>query len=85
MNAVWLDASDDTALDAAVQSLIYWATQTAKARSLWVPWLYLNYALPDQPVYDGYGKENVARLQYIRKTYDPENAFGRLWHGGFKL
>lgn len=81
----WADEADDKALDSAIRGLIGWATETAKARGLWNPWLYLNYALPDQPVYAGFGKANVARLKQIQRTYDRDNVFGTLWSGGFKL
>ncbi|KAJ7441016.1 hypothetical protein B0H11DRAFT_1749991, partial [Mycena galericulata] len=47
-------------------------------RGLLSPWLYLNYARPDQPVYDSYGEENHAALKRIKEKYDPENVLGRL-------
>lgn len=62
-----------------------WMEREAQRRGLLSRWLYLNYARPDQPVYESFGEENHAELKSIKEKYDPENILGRLWHGGFKL
>ncbi|ESK84369.1 fad binding domain-containing protein [Moniliophthora roreri MCA 2997] len=80
---------DDPALDGPIekwnQDLLAWGTEESKARGLEVPWLYLNYALPWQPVYESFGAANHQKLKDLKNQYDPENVFGRLWPGGYKL
>ncbi|KAF4588015.1 oxygen-dependent FAD-linked oxidoreductase family protein [Pleurotus pulmonarius] len=85
LNTVWLEESDDAAMQAAVREVINWGTKEAKKRNVLHPWLYINYALPDQKVYDSYGKTNVNALLKIKNKFDPKNTFGKLWKGGFKL
>jgi hypothetical protein len=46
---------------------------------------YMNYAMKDDDVFSGYGAENKRRLLDIKARYDPEDVFGRLVPGGFKL
>ncbi|KAJ7446931.1 hypothetical protein B0H11DRAFT_2030668 [Mycena galericulata] len=83
--AYWQDASDDAAMNTTLHSLISYANTEAKARGLWNPWLYLNYAFPGEAVYQGYGADNLAQLQRVQKKYDPDFVFETLWSGGFKL
>lgn len=45
----------------------------------------LPYAGFDEPVFEGYGDANVARLQRIREMYDPSFVFQRLVTGGHKV
>ncbi|KAJ8457726.1 hypothetical protein ONZ45_g18199 [Pleurotus djamor] len=85
LNTVWASEADDSAMENAVQGVIDWATQEAKRRNVYHPWLYSNYALPGQQVYPSYGADNYLRLKGIQTLYDPENVFGRLWKGGFKM
>ncbi|KAJ8482389.1 hypothetical protein ONZ45_g14965 [Pleurotus djamor] len=85
LNTVWASKSDDAAMEAAVRGVIDWATAEAKRRNVFHPWLYSNYALPEQKVYPSYGADNHRRLKLIKRRYDPSNVFGRLWKGGFKL
>lgn len=85
LNTVWVEESDDAAMQAAVRDVINWGTKEAKRRNVLHPWLYINYALPDQKVYESYGKANVDALLKIKNKFDPKNTFGKLWKGGFKL
>ncbi|KAJ8508277.1 hypothetical protein ONZ45_g9436 [Pleurotus djamor] len=85
LNTVWASESDDVAMESAVRGVIAWATQEAESRDVLHPWLYLNYALPDQNVYPSYGAANVQHLKDIRSVYDADNTFSELWKGGFKL
>ncbi|KAJ8495371.1 hypothetical protein ONZ45_g12895 [Pleurotus djamor] len=85
LNTVWASSSDDAAMESAVRGVISWASEEAKRRDVLHPWLYSNYALPDQNVYASYGADNAQRLKDIRSVYDPDNTFGELWRGGFKF
>jgi hypothetical protein len=55
---------------------------TAKSRNILDPWLYLNYPLSTQSLYDSYGTESVQKLKILEKKYAPSNQF---WSGEFKL
>ncbi|KAJ8508269.1 hypothetical protein ONZ45_g9441 [Pleurotus djamor] len=85
LNTVWASKSDDAAMEKAVRGVIDWATKEAKRRNVLHPWLYINYALPDQNVYESYGAANLRRLRDIKRKYDSGDVFGRLWKGGFKF
>ncbi|KAI1385203.1 uncharacterized protein F4822DRAFT_438116 [Hypoxylon trugodes] len=49
------------------------------------PWLYINYASPDQNVLQSYGKDNVDKMRNAAAKYDPKGVFQRLCPGGFKI
>ncbi|KAK7043935.1 hypothetical protein VNI00_008101 [Paramarasmius palmivorus] len=83
--AYYDDPALDEPLDQWIRDVISWGTQESKARGLEAPWLYLNYALPWQPVYESFGASNLQKLKDLKAQYDPENVFGQLWPGGFKL
>lgn len=46
--------------------------------------MFMNDAAPDQDVYSSYGTANLARLQAIKRAYDPKGFFTTR-QGGFKL
>lgn len=85
LNAVWVNASDDDSIQAALKNVIDWATDAATERGLLNPWLYINYATPIQPVYEGYPEVNVNKLKVLKAQYDPDDILGNLWKGGFKF
>ncbi|KAJ7438270.1 hypothetical protein B0H11DRAFT_1658199, partial [Mycena galericulata] len=72
-----INATFDDALIELHQEVIDWMNEEAHEGGLLSPWLYLNHARPDQPVYDSYGEENHAALKRIKEKYDPENVLGR--------
>ena len=81
----WNLAKDDARVEAAATRLRDRALALAKSRSLDDPFIYINYASIDAPVYQGYGTMNLAKLKAVKAKYDPMNVFGRLWRGYFKL
>ncbi|KAJ7250647.1 hypothetical protein C8J57DRAFT_1723426 [Mycena rebaudengoi] len=83
--AYWDNESDDAGLDLAIRQMIDYSNSEAKARGLWHPWIYLNYAFPGEAVYEGYGTANLARFKQIQQQYDPNATFATLWSGGFKI
>ncbi|ESK85741.1 fad binding domain-containing protein [Moniliophthora roreri MCA 2997] len=76
---------NDDALVEWHHEVIDWMTEQARDRDLLSDFLYMNYARPDQAVFESYGADNHAELRAIKQKYDPENVFGRLWPGGWKL
>ncbi|KAJ7605457.1 hypothetical protein DFH06DRAFT_1348718 [Mycena polygramma] len=83
--AYYDDPSLDESMNKWSQDIIAWGTEEAKKRELFEPWIYLNYALPDQDVFASFGAANEQKMISLKKQYDPENVFGQLWPGGFKL
>ncbi|KAF9461956.1 hypothetical protein BDZ94DRAFT_1166826 [Collybia nuda] len=83
--AYYDDPKLDKALDKWAHDTVNWGAQAAKQKGLFAPWLYLNYALPDQDVYGSFGAANARRLRSIRDKYDPNHVLRKLWPGGFKL
>ncbi|KAJ3485105.1 hypothetical protein NLG97_g6891 [Lecanicillium saksenae] len=81
----WNDESLDKAMENARQQFVDAAVSVAKAHNTYYPFIYLNYASPDQDPLCGYGAENVAFMKKVAKKYDPTGAFQRLQPGGFKL
>lgn len=59
--------------------------QKAVDMGLGEDFLYLNDASADQKIMEGYGKENLNRLQRVSRKYDPEQVFQKQVTGGFKL
>ncbi|KAI0506883.1 hypothetical protein F5B22DRAFT_638862 [Xylaria bambusicola] len=49
------------------------------------PFLYLNYANPEQKVLESYGGNSLDKMRNVSSKYDPTGAFQRLCPGGFKL
>lgn len=60
-------------------------TAYAKEIGKYNAFLYLNYANRNQDPLDGYGVENVRKLQAVSKKYDRKEVFQQLVPGGFKL
>lgn len=81
----WNSAADDAKVEAAATRLRDRAVALAKSRNLDDPYIYINYASLEAPVYQGYGANNLAKLKAVKANYDSKNVFGRLWRGYFKL
>ncbi|CCF34019.1 FAD binding domain-containing protein [Colletotrichum higginsianum] len=56
-----------------------------KPLNVGTPYLYLNDADKNQPVFEGYDRANLRRLQGIRAKYDPDMVFTKQMPGGFKV
>lgn len=84
-NWAWDLATDDAKVQAAATRLRDRAVVLAKSRKLDDPFIYINYASLEAPVYQGYGAKNLAKLKAVKAKYDPDDVFGRLWRGYFKL
>ena len=82
----WLSPSDDALFIDAIKStqkaILQMAPNEAQDVGGSKQILYPNYALDDTPLRNLYGK-NVARLQNIRKEWDPNNVM--YCSGGFKF
>ena len=81
----WLDPADDEAVNKAIKEFVDDGVRLAKEKRLDHPFIYMNYAGPDQDVQGGYGKENLKRLQKVRDKFDPDGFWKKNWPGYHKL
>lgn len=83
----WKHAKDDQIMREAAQDLLAKSEAAAKEMGLWHPFKYINYAAAWEPVYEGYGEENLKFLKSVQRKYDPDQVFtkGGLASGFFKL
>ena len=73
-------------MNKAVDTIRAWTEETAKERGLYNAFVYPNYANGlDLDFYGSLGKRSLTKMQKVKQKYDPEDVFGRLWKGGFKL
>lgn len=80
----WDEAGDDAALNRAARELVAQVTRLTHRERMQVPWVYLNYALPEQDVLYGYGRENWEKIRAASLKYDPQQVFQRLVGEGWK-
>ncbi len=85
LNWGWASPLDDAIIYSAIDRFVSRSVDLAQERGLDNRFIYVNYASQEQDVFAGYGVENEMRLRSVRKEYDPEDVFGRLWRGYFKL
>ena len=81
----WSHESDDATVNAGVKAVLEQSVAAAKARGLYHPLKYMNYAAMDQDPIGSYGKENIAFLKRVREAYDEEGVFTKLVPGGHKI
>jgi hypothetical protein len=85
LNWGWASSLDDATVYATIDRFVSRSVDLAKERGLDNRFIYINYASQEQDVFGGYGEVNEKRLREVRREYDPEVVFGRLWRGYFKL
>lgn len=85
----WSNAEDDDAVTTMTVNTVNRIQEVAESLGVSHPYLYVNYAMPDQAeaVFAGYGTENLQRLKQIQKSVDPQGVFTSqgLWTGFMKL
>ncbi|KAF7511995.1 hypothetical protein GJ744_002708 [Endocarpon pusillum] len=81
----WLDQAEDEAVKEAIKEFVDDGVRLARKKRLDHPYIYMNYAGPDQDVQAGYGKNNLKRLQEVRDKYDPDGFWKKNWPGYHKL
>ncbi|KAG5220858.1 FAD-binding domain-containing protein [Salix suchowensis] len=69
----WNDPEDSAVMKAKTQEYIKAATELARERGLLNKYIYLNYALDTQHVFESYGAENLKKMREIKSKYDPDN------------
>ncbi|KAG0649464.1 FAD-dependent monooxygenase [Hyphodiscus hymeniophilus] len=81
----WNSTHDDEQIMKAARNIINRSNNTACSLGLGHRFIYQNYAAAEQDVFQSYGQENHERLRAVSAKYDPENIFGKLQPGYFKL
>jgi hypothetical protein len=81
----WSSAGDDDAVIGAARNFISRSNATAYTQGLGYPFIYQNYAALEQPVFQGYGEENLPRLRRVSEKYDPLGVWQKLQPGYFKI
>lgn len=81
----WYNAEDDDVAYATARPMYDKIRAVAADAGATLEYLFMNDANGEQPVIASYGKENVRRLQEVRRTYDPEMVFQHLVPGGQKI
>lgn len=87
LNVAWLEAADTPVVEAYMAEVAKAVDQALGrlGRDVRSSFLYLNDAGRTQPVFEGYGATNLARLKRIRDKYDPEGTYTYQMPGGWKV
>ncbi|RFU77145.1 fad binding domain-containing [Trichoderma arundinaceum] len=85
INVAWSSAKDDNRVIAAARNTISRGSTAAQERNVLHPYVFLNYANPEQDPFPSYGAENHDRLKTISQKYDPQQVWQKLLPGYFKL
>ncbi|PFH59647.1 hypothetical protein XA68_12052 [Ophiocordyceps unilateralis] len=81
----WSDPNLDGMMEQARRDFVKATVAVAKKHKTYSPFLYINYAGPDQDPLCGYGAQTVAFLKRTAEKYDPNGVFQKLMPGGFKV
>ncbi|KAK6544637.1 hypothetical protein TWF694_001326 [Orbilia ellipsospora] len=84
-NPYWINAADDETMYALLAKLFAKIKVAAIRANKYVPFEYLNYGGINQDPIASYGRQSVQRLANSKRKYDPDNVFGKLVQGGFKV
>ncbi|KAJ6261345.1 Bifunctional solanapyrone synthase [Drechslerella dactyloides] len=85
INLTWLASAQDAAAAACVGKAFAAMEARARARNVYHPYKYMNYANGTQDVLGGYGTNSVNRLRSVKRRVDPTNDFGRLVKGRYRI
>ena len=81
----WSAEADDGPLLEAAGKLVKQVKDYAASKNQLGDWVYLNYALKDQEVLQGYGQANMEKISKAAQAYDPNGVFQKLVPGGYKI
>ncbi|KAF2650541.1 putative oxidoreductase [Lophiostoma macrostomum CBS 122681] len=73
----WSKETDDAFITSTTKTFIEKIELEAKKRGKYDPFVYLNYAGPDQDAIASYGAHSVERLERVRQRVDPAGLFTR--------
>jgi hypothetical protein len=82
---MWSDPADDGKIDDFIENVNADIGASLESQGLASPYLYLNDADSNQPVFKGYPAENLRRLKETGAKYNPAMIFTKLMPGGWKV
>ncbi|KAF3917901.1 hypothetical protein ABW20_dc0108283 [Dactylellina cionopaga] len=85
INLTWQNKWQDAKAAECVGVAFAKMKEVAEAKGLYHPFKYMNYANGTQDVLSGYGPASVNRLRQVKSEVDPNNDFGLLVKGRYKL
>ncbi|KAK6354808.1 hypothetical protein TWF696_003941 [Orbilia brochopaga] len=85
INLTWLAKEQDGAAAACVGRAFAAMEARARARNVYHPFKYMNYANGTQDVLGSYGTNSARRLQSVKRRVDPANDFGTLIKGRYRI
>ena len=81
----WTAAANDKLIVDTSKALVDTIEKLAKAKGIFSPFKYLNYAAGHQDPFAGYGPKAQANLKAVSRKYDSTRFFQTVVPGGFKL
>jgi hypothetical protein len=81
--AQWSNPADAAVASQTLTNLSAYIATTAKARGLYLPYIFANIASGAQNVMASYGSANLALLKAVSKKYDTAGVFQKLQNGGW--
>ncbi|PHH91703.1 hypothetical protein CDD83_10620 [Cordyceps sp. RAO-2017] len=81
----WTDPALDSVMEEVRDKFVEVGERVAKKHGTYSPFLYINFASPQQDPLCGYGADSVAFLKRTARKYDPKGVFQKLMPGGFKV
>ncbi|KAK6519800.1 hypothetical protein TWF506_000094 [Arthrobotrys conoides] len=84
-NIYWDNESDDATMNTFLLDLFAQIKAAAAAVGKLAGYEYLNYGAITQDPISSYGNDNLIRLRWAKRRYDPCNVFGTLVEGGYKI
>lgn len=72
-------------MNAARNKFVDDTSDIAKKHGTFSPFVYINYAGPNQDPLCGYGADNAGFIKETAQKYDPNGVFQTLMPGGFKI
>lgn len=81
----WVSKDDDDLINGIAKSILDYGNQLGDELGVSEPYIFLNYGANDQPVIQGYGRDNVDKLLAVSRKYDPTGVFQKQVPGGFKV
>ncbi|KAF9258567.1 FAD-binding domain-containing protein [Marasmius fiardii PR-910] len=86
LELAWESPEDDGKIENVISNVRAWTEVSTRERGVFNRFVYPNYASGNQDVYvESLSKASLAKMMKVKQKYDPENVYGRLWKGGFKL
>lgn len=83
--ASWIDEKDDKKVMEMAKRFIEKSIKMARKMDAENGYMYMPYSSPYQNVIQGYGEDNVKKLQVVAEKYDPTGVFQQLQPGYFEL